>query len=358
MAPMPRAHALDLLRLLASLALAFGHLTSDAQIPASFRAYLLAGLSSTLFFLLSGFAVAISTSFWRDSIWRNAAQRTWRLLPPHWFAFGLLLPLAITGEDRISNGELRQTLLWWLPGLQGIMPPGISTIQWNFPAWAITPLLIGGLTLPWMRFARLNTAKPVALWLLLTTFFALRLAHTLWNGAPADLPTYFHLHFALLPRLLEVYVGALVALLLAQHRVKFLERDTSFLLCFAIPIALLIAFTKLGGDSGKFYYTHGLFVPLGLLLLAAAYRNQGAVARLAAHPVLVYLASVSILIWLFHIPIDTYWKRGWLILGASLEWVQSFPSALLSFLATIAFASLCRPLLLYRPFRPDGKQND
>ncbi len=350
---MPRAHALDLLRLIASLALAVGHLTTDAHLPPWFRAYLLAGLSSTLFFLLSGFAAAISTSFWRDSIGRNAAQRAWRLLPPHWFALGLLLPLAITGEDRISNGELRQTLLWWLPGLQGIMPPGISTIQWNFPAWAITPLLIGGLTLPWMRLARLNTARPITLWLVLATFLALRLAHTLWNGAPAELPTYFQLHFALFPRLLEVYAGALAALLLAHYRARSLERDTSFLLCFVIPIALLVAFTKLGGNAGKFYYTHGLFVPLGLALLAAVYRNQGAVSRIAAHPVLVYLASVSILLWLFHIPIDTYWKRGWLILGASLEWVQSFPSALLSFLATIACASLCRPLLLYRPFRRD-----
>lgn len=355
---MPRAHALDLLRLIASLALAVGHLTSDAHLPPWFRAYLLAGLSSTLFFLLSGFAAGISASFWRDSIGRNAAQRAWRLLPPHWFAFGLLLPLAIMGEDRISNGELRQTLLWWLPGLQGIMPPGISTIQWNFPAWAITPLLIGGLTLPWMRLARLDTAKPVALWLLLVTFLALRLAHTLWNGAPADLPTYFQFHFALFPRLLEVYAGAMTGLLLAHRRVRFLERDISFWISFVLPIAMLVAFTKLGGDAGKFYYTHGLFVPFGLLLLAAAYRNQGAVARFASHPVLVYLASVSILIWLFHIPIDTYWKRGWLILGVSLEWVQSFPSALLSLLATIAFASLCRPLLLYRPFRSDGKQND
>lgn len=351
MAPKPRAHALDLLRLIASLALALGHLTSDGHLPASFRAYLLAGLSSTLFFLLSGFAAAISTSFWRDSIWRNAAQRAWRLLPPHWLAFALLLPLAITGEDRISNEELRQTLLWWLPGLQGIMPPGITTIQWNFPAWAITPLLIGGLTLPWIRFARLDSAKPVALWLLLATFLALRFAHTLEHGTPADLPTYFQLHFALFPRLLEVYAGALAALLLAHHRTRFLEADTSFLLCFIIPIALLMAFTRLGGQAGKFYYTHGLFVPLGLLLLAAAYRNRGTVARIAAQPWLVHLANVSILIWLFHIPIDTYWKRGWLRLGASLEWVQSFPSALLSLLATLAFASLCGPLLRFRPFR-------
>lgn len=351
MAPTPRAHALDLLRLIASLALAFGHLTSDAHVPPWFRAYLLAGLSSTLFFLLSGFAAALSTSFWRDSIWRNAAQRAWRLLPPHWFAFGLLLPLAITGEDRISNGELRQTLLWWLPGLQGIMPPGISTIQWNFPAWAITPLLIGGLTLPWMRFARLQTARPMVLWFLLSLCLSLRMAHTLWNGAPADLPAYFQLHFALLPRLLEIYAGAFTGLLLARHSMRFLERDASFLFCFALPIAMLVAFTNLGGAAGKFYCTHGLFVPLGLLLLAAAYRNCGAVARIAGHPVLVYLASVSILIWLFHIPIDTYWKRGCLILGASLDWVQSFPSALLSFGATIASASLCRPLLLYRPFQ-------
>jgi len=57
------------------------------------------------------------------------------------------------------------------------------------------------------------------------------------------------------------------------------------------------------------------------------------------------------LIWLFHIPIDTYWKRGWIVMGASMEWVQSFPSALLSLLATLAFACLFRPLLMYRPFR-------
>lgn len=202
-----------------------------------------------------------------------------------------------------------------------------------------------------MRLARLHTASVSTLWALLGACLLLRLAYTIAKGNPPDLPTYFHLHFALGPRLLEIYAGALAALLLGRFQAPVLKRDSYFLGSLLLSIVLLVAFTRLGGETGKFYYTHGIFVPFGLLLLAAAFCNEGLVSRFAGNRVVAYVASASILIWLFHIPIDTYWKRGWIVMGVSLEWVQSFPSALLSLLATLVFACLFRPLLMYRPFR-------
>ncbi|MDX2269064.1 MAG: acyltransferase family protein [Bryobacter sp.] len=348
---MPRAYALDFLRLLASLAIAMGHVTRREHWPGHLHSYLLAGLSSSLFFLLSGFVLAASQGFWKRSLARHAAERAYRLLPPHWFAFALLVPLALTGADRVPTEEFLQVLWWWLPGLQSLMPPGETANGWNYPAWAITPLLIGGLTLPWLRWSRLRERGAVWIVALLVLLYALRLGLTWMAGAPANTGEYHALHTSLWPRVLEVNLGALAALWLERQPAPLGGKDQSFALWSIVCLLLLVVAAEFGGAAGKYYFTHGLCVAPLLALIASAYRNRGLVQAFASHPALAYVASSSLLIWLLHIPVDTYWKRFWVIMDASLEWIHSPVSALLSLAVTISIACLARPLLLWRPFR-------
>ena len=67
-----RAPSLDALRLGASLALTIGHIAPAGLIPIALRDILLGGVSSTLFFVMSGFLLSTSHRFWIQS-WREIA---------------------------------------------------------------------------------------------------------------------------------------------------------------------------------------------------------------------------------------------------------------------------------------------
>jgi peptidoglycan/LPS O-acetylase OafA/YrhL len=116
---------------------------------------LLGGLSSAFFFLLAGYLGAAAPGLYERPFRQTAARRALRLLPPHWLGFGLMLPFAFAGVDRLPPSEIIQTCAWWLSGWHNLAPKSTFSSHWNYPAWAITPLLLGGLSLYWVRFVRL-----------------------------------------------------------------------------------------------------------------------------------------------------------------------------------------------------------
>jgi len=61
---MRRAHCLDALRLLSSLTLATGHVSGAPLVPDWLTSLLLSGLSTTTFFVISGFVTVVSHRFW------------------------------------------------------------------------------------------------------------------------------------------------------------------------------------------------------------------------------------------------------------------------------------------------------
>ncbi len=322
---MSRAPALDALRLLASLAVLLGHLYPYALLPAEGRRYLLAGLSSSLFCLMSGFVIVSSPSYWTRSFAAALRQRALRLLPPHWLGFALLLPLALLGDDRLPARELLASCLWWLSGLHNLAPPGAVAAAWNPPAWTITPLLLGGISLIWIRWARLrDLPAPVVL----GTLLLLLLARFVFAWLPES-PRHSD-HIANLPRLLEVYCGGLAALLV-PHAGAWLSRDLTLAAALSASLTLLAGFGR-----PRFFVTHGVFPVIGLLLVAAAYHNQGIFRRFSSHPSIVLGAQSSVWIWLLHVPLDTLWKRLQIRLGLPTATVEDYPTSILLTLAVSA----------------------
>ena len=216
-----RAPSLDALRLGASLALTIGHIAPAGLIPIALRDILLGGVSSTLFFVMSGFLLSTSHRFWIQS-WREiAVKRFCRLYPVHLLCFSLLLPFAFFGSDRVSNPELLRVLGWWGTGMQGLLPFGSFGQLWNFPAWAVTALLIGGVFLPWLKLAKVRNWPIDSSCALLLIFLGIRLASDLLQDTPSSEFESTRRHMAILPRLLEVNAGALAGVVFTQLRERF-----------------------------------------------------------------------------------------------------------------------------------------
>ena len=349
----PRAHSLDALRLCASLALVIGHLTTDQTFPAALRHLMLGGLSSTLFFVMSGFVVVASPSFWALPSHVTILKRALRLLPPHWLGFAIMVPFAALGADRISTSELTRTLAWWLTGLHDFAPPGAFTVDWNQPAWAITPLLIGGFTLPALKLARINTWSLRTILLLLIPVVILRMAVDLLPAPPPDLNASFPRHAAVFPRLLEILAGAIAAVALytpsAAGILRRLSRDASFLAILATALLLLVTAQQQGGQPAVYLYTHGLVLPLALALVASAYANNGRVTTLCSRPFIQRGAKISIFIWLLHIPVDMAFKHAAVRLGIPADILFELPAILVSLLLTVLTSLAFEPLLRLIP---------
>lgn len=348
---MQRAHCLDALRLLASLALAIGHLTTAPLVPGWMSAMLLGGLSSATFFILSGFVVVSSSSFWELPATVTLKKRLMRLLPPHWIGFLIALPGALFGASRISLDEFWITLAWWLPGMQNFATWQTFSEQWNPPAWALTPLLIGGVALVplrWMEASRWGLQALVGL--LCLTVLA-RVGLDLIPMPPLMGADQMMRHSALVPRLLEVLAGSWAGLLWiggGGGRIRaWLKRDLALILTFTMAVALLVLAAKLGGREAIYLYTHGLYLPLGLVLVASAYANEGWLWRSCSHPWIVHGGKISIYIWMTHIPVSAVIRKTGYKAGMSVEQLNGLWVVALTLGATIALASLCERFIRF-----------
>lgn len=255
------------------------------------------------FFSMSGFVIASSRSFYSGSALVLAKKRVLRLLLPHWVGLGLMLIPPLTGADRISFAELRQILLYWVPGLQNLAAAGVFTSKFNFPAWFVTPILLGGLMLPslkWLRIRSWPTALSVSVGLGLV---ALRFLLDFFYAIPGSTDNQF---FANFPRFLEIFAGAVVgAALMGKDNklIQILKTDMPLLSSVTVAAALLITIRLGLGSEALHNFTRVLFLPFALWIVAAGYFNRGRCYRIASHFIIVFLARISILIWLLHVPI-------------------------------------------------------
>ena len=320
---MRRAHCLDALRLLASLTLAIGHLTTAPLVPAWMSSLLLGGLSSTTFFIISGFVAVVSSRFWELPLGAILQQRMMRLLPAHWVGFLIVLPASLLGASRLSTHELWVTLAWWLPGMQNFAPEQAFSRAFNPPAWAVTPLLIGGIVLVALRALEVRRWGAQALVGLFCLTVLMRMGIDLLSLPPENDAQQMLRHSALFPRLLEILAGAWAGVLWSSEGGdelrRWLKREGTLITALFVVLTLLVTAGELGGKEAIFLYTHGVYLPLGLLLVTAAYANEARLDRICAHPWIVHGGKISTYTWMTRIPREGCdpQKRiqGWNVVG-------------------------------------------
>ena len=93
--------------------------------------------------------------------------------------------------------------------MQGLLPFGSFGQLWNFLAWAVTALLIGGVFLPWLKLAKVRNWPIDSSCALLFVLLEIRLALDLLQDTPSSEFESTRRHMAILPQLLEVNAGAL-----------------------------------------------------------------------------------------------------------------------------------------------------
>jgi len=263
----------------------------------------LSGAMTVMFFSMSGFVICSSQSYYSGSALLLAKKRTLRLLLPHWVGLALILIPALTGLDRISFSELSHILLYWIPGLQNLATTGDFTYKWNFPAWFVTPILLGGLMLPslkWLRIRSWPTPLAVAVCLSLV---ALRIVLDFYYAIPGSTENQF---FANFPRFLEIFAGAVLgaALMGKENKlIQLLQTDMPLLSTVIVAATLLITIRLEFGSEALHNFTRILFLPFALWIVAAGYFNRGWCYRIASHFIITFFARISILIWLLHVPI-------------------------------------------------------
>jgi peptidoglycan/LPS O-acetylase OafA/YrhL len=348
---MPRAQTIDALRLLASLVLVVGHICGERLLGESLKDMLLSGVSSATFCLMSGFVVVSSSGFWQLPLHVTLLKRAFRLYPPHWFAFALTLPMAFLGRQHLDRSLIPETLAWWGTGMQAFLPLDHFYTYWNYPAWTITPLLLGGLLLPWIRLARLRNWPTSSIWSLLIILTLLRILFEVLQGPPQGADELFARHKAVLPRVLAVQIGGLAALLYQRSRPSVFSRDVTLITLLALTTLTVVIARRTGGIGLIYTITHGPYIPVGLLLITSAYANTGRIARLCSHPLIARGAEASILIWLLHVPMYAVMTRLAYKLGYPTHIIEGWPGAIATILATLITATLLAPLLRFTRYR-------
>jgi len=272
-----------------------------------------------------------------------------RLLPPHWIGFLLALPVSLVGKTRISMDELWVTLAWWLPGMQNFWEDHTFSKLLNPPAWAVTPLLIGGLLLAALRMLQVRRWGLQALVGLFCLTVMMRMGIDLVRMPPENFPEQLLRHSALLPRLLEVLAGAWAGILWsgegAERLKRWMKRDAALAALLCVVLGLLLVVAKMGGKEAIFIYTHGLYLPLGLVLVTAAYANEGSLNRVCSHPWIVHGGNISIYVWMTHFPVSILFYRCGYRAGIPGSELGKLWGVLLTLFLTIALASLCERVI-------------
>ncbi|MBM3784751.1 MAG: acyltransferase [Acidobacteria bacterium] len=303
-------HTIDLLRFLVCFGVVLGHLASQQTIGTVASQFLNSGVGSTFFFLLSGYVVVSTRTFWRTS-WRNfAIGRFARLWPAHILGLLMCAPTALIGLDRVPLPEFLQGFTWRFLAMDAVhgMFFGLDTAIWNGPAWSVTPLLYGGFLLPLWKWLRAGEWRSRTILGALLFLFLVRVIEV---AAPPFATTHEQVtarHIEPLAHMLEVLFGGLLAILLPKLSLEsvpgFVRRDAAFLLALlgvVVPIAAAAAF---GGSVAAFYVVHGPILPAMTLFLAAASLNTGRIERFSRSRVVKIGAEISMPLFLLHMPIS------------------------------------------------------
>lgn len=302
------SHTLDLIRFAVCVFVALAHIAPRDLLGSELSVVLSSGICSTIFFAMSGFILCQTSGFWRESWRRIAIQRIARLYPLHVVGFAVLIPFLFLGKDSWPAIEIFKQVLWNASGLQAFGRNGQSGIELalNGPAWSITPLLLGGMALPVLRWAGLRLWTAGGLLGFLIALCAFRIAITLL-APPVSSPVDIMLrHTYPLPHILEILCGGICYILLTRIDAplgRWLQRDTTLFLATGLIVLPLWAAVTLNGAVACFYVVHGPVFPAVLLLVAAAYFNGGRVESLSRAKWVKTGGEMSILVYLFHTPV-------------------------------------------------------
>jgi peptidoglycan/LPS O-acetylase OafA/YrhL len=338
-----RAYSLDAIRFVASVIMMCGHYGVGTFFSPTLNDLFLSGAMTVIFFSMSGFVIASSESFYSGSALLLAKKRTLRLLLPHWVGLALVLIPSVSGTYRISWSELGHILSYWVPGLQNLAAPGVFTFKWNFPAWFVTPILLGGLMLPCIKWLRVRSWPSLVSLAVCIGLVVLRAMIDPYYASPGSTKNQF---FANFPRFLEIFAGAFLgaALMGKENRlIKLLRTDMPLLTTVGLAATLLLGIRLEFGSDAMHNFTRVFFLPFALWIVATGYFNRGWCYRLASHSIIVFFARISILIWLLHVPI----RNLMLIVGARLG--LPYGPLILALTVAVVFttAALLEPILAY-----------
>lgn len=308
---------IDAMRIVVAMLLVVGHLGLGRFVSELTNNVLLSGFASAIFFLLSGFVIANSSLF-RESWFGFAAKRIARLWPPHVVAFLTYLPFLLIGADRKPFGEVLEMTAVWGTGMQGLSPFYAFGYNVNAPAWSVTALLIGGILLPVLAFVDVRRFSARMLWLTLGAFVALRMAIEIFAGVPLESEIEPR-HIAVIPRVLAMFSGALMAIILEHEshspRLQWLRSNLALVALSVTIVAMLFTAGYWQGRPGLYMVAHGGMIIPTLLLITAAYLNRDSLHHFCARPIFKLGADLSIYIFLFHIPVSVLLLR----IGIRLE---------------------------------------
>jgi peptidoglycan/LPS O-acetylase OafA/YrhL len=305
---------LDGLRGIAIVAVLIFHFKTKPYLPGG-------GFGVDLFFVLSGFLITtLLLEEWNAtggiSLRRFYARRALRLLPAA-IAFILVyaaIVLAFNDQSFTGQPGTSRTLTYvgyaltysfnWPIALGYSAPPGFSHL-WSLSVEEQYYLLWPALLLLILR----SGIKPRAV--LLLTLLAIASSSAL----PFVLreATWERIYYGSDFRAHELLVGSLLAQLyvFGYLRVESLSKPPFRLaLGTAAVVFLLIALVM--SDRFLVMYRGGfvvLVVSCAILVLGAAFVEDGIVARLLRSPILTYLGRRSYALYLWHMPIG-YWLRG------------------------------------------------
>lgn len=283
-----------------------------ADLPAGLVTFLSHGwLSTSLFFLLSGFILAylywtpaggLSTS--RKHFW---LKRAVRIYPVHLLIMVITLVLMVGHYLQQGMGlfKMISTAVLTLTLTQAWVPPAVP--MWSWPTWTLSALIFLYIAMPWLmpRLARLTRRQQ---WILLASLPVISLIPTIvyafvvpagtdpglsWSIFLGSTPLFWVPHFA---------AGMLLSRLLGISR--FTGFTPSAPTWFAWGDLALLAVIVIGCIPGieeplKYFLRHGLVMPLYMMVIVDLARGRGLAARLFSLPGTGFLGETgfSIFIW-------------------------------------------------------------
>ena len=346
MQPRPRQLYLDGIRGIAILSVLLWHYVSgplgfekvapNGSMPIGLLAFAWAGVD--VFFVLSGFL--ITDILFRARLSQNYftvffIRRTCRLLPLYVLALmsffvarHLLITDPVIGRSLQNSGVPDFAMLFGLQNLwmavKNTFGPGWLSVTWSLAAEAQFYII-------WAVVIRYIPKKGV--WFLV-------LAGLLAAPLVRCLLTPLWGYVTLLGRADAFLGGALVALILQSYLARrIFEGSSSTLLGLLtislLGVALMLAYPEAFGAITPWYgtFTHSWILgTASLLILYMSLNETSFVTRLASHPALVNLGSISYGIYLFHQPIR--FLSFYTITGTTPE-ISTLNGSLITFLAAI-----------------------
>lgn len=329
-------------------------------------------LSSTFFFLLSGFILTTSLSS-REGSPRPAAflwQRVARLWPIHAAGFAAMLPTAFLGHQQFTLPQILAHAAAWLSMLHGFLPA--VSLLYNTPAWAVTSFALGYLAVAWILRARHWPIRRILLTMLCLWLAVLagqsagmslhwqewryQLIQTRLMTSGASWMQIF-LHTSPLFRVPEIAIGSFAGILAGRVEFRRLWERRSLdtpAACTGGLLALLMVWVGAQDDRFLYLATHGALMPLCLLSLYLLWRSDSWLERLCQHPLLLQGGRSAMLIYFAHLPVFRSVQWTWSQLtGAGQSQAEASPFTLaigflLLFLLTFslekAYSRLCDAL--------------